>query len=379
MLTNLRGRSTACALGSVLLVLALVAAACGGDDGGEEESSDATPTTSSTTSTSSTTTTTLPPGPFAPLTGETVDEDDELLERGAVVVKISNNEGAGGSAQDFNNWRGLDQADIVIEERIEIDATRFAAVYHSVLPESVGPIRSGRTSDLELLSNLGGPVLVYSGANPSVTGQLRSLESEGLVTLVVDRGTNVDLVRDTEFRAPDNLFSNLVEIEEKYGEDAEVATALFEYRQAGQDERSAGVDGPGVTVEGFDIVSFVWDEMRGYVRVQDGEIHTTLDETPLVFTNIVVFETEYRPSVFAPGSVDAEIVGSGVVNLLIDGQRHEGTWERESREDAYSFFDVDGEPLLLDPGQTWVTLVPAGSYSLDVTAEIAALVTEGDG
>ena len=134
-----------------------------------------------------------------------------------------------------------------------------------------------------------------------------------------------------------------------------------------------------MTIEGFDTVSFVWDETRGYVRVQDGVVHTTLDETPLVVTNVVVFETEYRRSTINPGSVDAETVGSGVVNLLIGGERFEGTWARESRTDPYRFFDAAGDPLPLDPGRTWMTLVPSGDYEFTVADDISALVAEVDG
>ncbi|MEZ5244785.1 MAG: DUF3048 domain-containing protein [Acidimicrobiales bacterium] len=356
---------------ALIIVLGTLVVLGGGDDGAVDVV--ASSTTSSTTTTSTTTTSTLPSGPFAPLTGEHIDADSPLLDRAAIVVKISNNM----SVQD--NWQGIDQADVVIEERIEANATRFAAVFHSILPESVGPIRSGRTSDLDLLANLGTPILVYSGANPSVTGQLRSLENDGLVTLVVDRGTNVDLVRDNAFSRPDNLFSNLVEIEEKYRDGAGVALPLFEYREATSGDRSAGVDVDGVTVKGADTVSFVWDETRGYVRVQNGDVHTTLDGTPFVFDNIVVLEVEYTPSTFAPGSVDAKTVGAGTLNLLIGGTRYEGTWSRESSTSAYQFFDAAGDPLRLDPGQTWMTLVPAGSYEFVVAPEIAALALEADG
>lgn len=368
------------AAGGILVALIVIVGAFVLFGGGSDDVvvADPTTTTTSTTSTTSTTTTTtLPSGPFAPLTGEHADEDSPLFERAAIVVKISNN--VGRSAQDYGNWRGIDQADVVIEERIEANATRFAAVFHSILPEAVGPIRSGRTSDLDLLTNLGTPILVYSGANPSVTGQLRALQNDDLVALVVDRGTNVDLVRDNDFPRPDNLFSNLVEIEEKYRDRAGVAQPLFEYRQADRGERTIGTDSEGVTVEGADTVSFVWDESRGYVRVQNGEIHATLDEAPLVFDNIVVLEVEYNRSRIDPASVDAETVGAGPLNLLIGGKRYPGTWMRDSRTASYSFFDAAGDPLRLDPGQTWMTLVPEGAYEFEVAPEIAALVAESDG
>ena len=105
----------------------------------------------------------------------------------------------------------------------------------------------------------------------------------------------------------------------------------------------------------------------------------TEDGARFAYDNIVVLEVEYTPSTFAPGSVDAETVGSGPVTIMIGGEQWTGTWQRETRDDSYTFLDAAGDPLLLDPGSTWVTLVPEGSYEFVVDPEIAALVPESDG
>lgn len=358
------------AAGGILVALILIVGAFVVIGGGSDDVQVADPpsTTTTSTTTSTTSTTTVPDGPVAPLTGLFTD-DAAILEKPAIVVKISNNF----SVQD--NWSGIDRADIVIEERIEDNATRFAVIFHSDLPERVGPIRSGRTSDIDLLTNLGHPILVYSGANPSVSGQLRNLADNDLVELVVDRDINVDLIRDTDYSRPDNLFSNLVEIDEKYGAAAGVATPLFSYGS----DRSASEAGEVLNVVGQNDVSFVWDPSRGYVRVQDGEIHATEDGTPFVFDNVVALEVVYTPSTFAPGSVDAKTIGSGPVTILTGGEKWTGTWTRDSRTDSYTFADADGNPLPLEPGRTWMTLVPAGSYDFDLDPEIATLVLEGEG
>ena len=359
------------AAGGILVALILIVGAFvvfgGGSDDVQVADPPSTTTTPSTTSTPSTTTS-VPDGPVAPLTGLFID-DEAILDKPAIVVKISNNS----TVRD--NWSGIDRADVVIEERIEDNATRFAVVFHSDLPERVGPIRSGRTSDIDLLTNLGHPILVYSGANPSVTGQLRNLADNELVELVVDRDINVDLVRDTDYPRPDNLFSNLVEIDEKYGAAAGMATPLFSYGS----DRGASETGEVLNVEGQNDVSFVWDPSRGYVRVQDGEIHATEDGTPFVFDNVVALEVVYTRSTIDPASVDADTLGTGPVTVLIGGERWSGTWTRDSRTDSYTFVDADGDPLPLEPGRTWMTLVPAGSYDFDLDPEIAALVLEGEG
>ena len=80
----------------------------------------------------------IEPGPKATLTG--LPAEEALAATPAVVVKVSNNDDRSLAA-----LVGLDRADIVIEERIEDRATRFAAIFHSDLPDLVGPVRSART------------------------------------------------------------------------------------------------------------------------------------------------------------------------------------------------------------------------------------------
>ena len=367
---QLNRRSLLAAAGAlVALVVIIVIIAMSGGDGGDGDTADEGTTTTTSTSSTTTTTTTTPVGPVAPFTGLPVD-DEAVLEQPAFVVKISNND-----ARSLEALIGLEEADVVVEERIEDRATRFAAIFHSRLPEVVGPIRSGRTSDLEILTNLGDPILVYSGANPSVTGQLRSLERDDMVKLVVDDGTGTNLFRDNDFRRPDNLFADLTLMLERFGEEGGAGKAIFSYRGPSDDSARSGDDGNGLTVTGRDIVAFVWDEEEGYVRVQDGVIHATRTGEPLVVDNVVAMETAYLPSTINPGSVDAQIVGSGGVNVFVGGVRISGTWERETRADPYRLVDEDGEPILLDPGTTWLTLLPAGTYQFEVSPEIAALVS----
>ena len=106
-----------------------------------------------------------PSGPVAPFTG--LPADAETLARSALVVKVDNHPRA-------RPQTGLDQADIVFDLRAE-GVTRFAAVFHSQVPDPVGPVRSSRTSDFDLLRGLDNPLYASSGANDYVASGLRSL------------------------------------------------------------------------------------------------------------------------------------------------------------------------------------------------------------
>src|SRR5580693_3425497 len=61
---------------------------------------------------------------------------------------------------------GLQSADIMYVIPVEGGLTRFMAVYSSHFPPVIGPVRSARQSDLDLLSQFGRPAFAWSGATP---------------------------------------------------------------------------------------------------------------------------------------------------------------------------------------------------------------------
>ena len=61
---------------------------------------------------------------------------------------------------------GLQSADLVYVIPVEGGLTRFMAVYSSHIPPVVGPVRSARQSDLDLLRQFGRPAFAWSGATP---------------------------------------------------------------------------------------------------------------------------------------------------------------------------------------------------------------------
>ena len=92
-------------------------------------------------------------------------------------------------------------ADIVIEERVE-GITRLIAVFHSTPSAPVGPIRSARDSDIDLLGALGRPVFVWGGANEGVAARVAGAD---VVSFNVDPDAAEDKYRDEDRESPDNL------------------------------------------------------------------------------------------------------------------------------------------------------------------------------
>jgi hypothetical protein len=356
------------------IVTALVlATSCGG--GGEEAAGAERSTTDDTPTTTSSTTTTVAPGPFAPYTGVEVGDRPELLEQPAMVVKIGNNKFDRAS----ESLTGIEAADVVIEERIEANATRFFAIFHSELPDEVGSVRSGRTTDVALLSALGNPLLVYSGANGGVQGQLSRAATQGKVVLVVDDGRGVNLYRDSEYRAPSNLFADPAFLLGKFGDRSGPPTPLVSFLTPGSAPRPPGEPASGATVSSEYEVSFVYVPGTGYVRLQDGEIQATSDGVPIVVDNVVIMETRYEQSRIYADSVDAITTAWGRATVLAGGEMWVGTWERPERTDQYRIIHPDGSEIMLDPGKTWISLALADTYGFEIDSEIAEVAAAVDG
>lgn len=389
-------------MGSVTVALVLLVAAC--SDGDEppaavSTSSSELPTTTTrpatstsststtvaptstppprrtTTTTSSTTTTTtepaverpptrLPrpdgyarhePGPAwetdAALTG--LDVDPAIASRPALAVKIDN--APGGRPQ----WN-LADADLVFEENVE-GITRFIAVYHSTTPDRIGPVRSARLGDLDVLAALNRPILAWSGGNPGVTSYVVAAHRLGWLANLTAQSTSC-YWRSTTRRAPHNLLldPSCAWSSTTY---AGPARPVFARDEPGEDGRAEVVTSLGRPDRRFDVrmdgvsISWVWDADAGhYLRRQAGDWHVDADGDPVAATNVVVLDVDYVPSVVDERSPQAETVGSGSAVLHRGGTAIVGRWSRATRFDPFTLTTAGGEPLTVAPGSVFVEL-----------------------
>jgi hypothetical protein len=336
-----------------LTALALLAAACGG--GGDDSADSTVPSTSSSTTTtttmkptttsSSTTTTTVPLTIRQPLTGEPLDSADQIVQRPALVAKIDNNAAA------VPNHSGLAVADIVFEEVVEGRTTRFAAVFHSQSSDPIGPIRSGRTQDIDLFTSFFFPLFVWSGGNPGVT---RAINDSTLINL--GPNTARGYYRGPG-RAPHNLYTSTDVIwEQAPGDEPITPRQQFTYLEA--DESFAGDPTSGVKARiGSESVEWTWNpEVGKFDRSQRGRAHDDKLFGRIRSTNVIVMGVQYLPSRVDRNSPEAQTLGSGPVWVFSDGKLTTGSWVRDVNTEPLVFMTADGEPIALAPGNTWIEL-----------------------
>ncbi len=347
------------------MIAALVLAACGGDGDSAPATTVAettVPTTelATTTSTKASTTTTaaptststtIPAEPVMPLTGLPIT-DPALAGRTALVVKIDNHPSA-------RPQSGLNQADIVFEENVE-QLTRFAAVYQSQNPDPVGPIRSGRTQDVELLGSLNKPIFAWSGGNPGVTKIING--SDFVVANVQSNARGVSKsYRSRDRSAPHNLYAQGSGLFTMTAGAETPPPQQFVYRQAGA--AATGEDSGGVDLK-MDGVSVSWKfdtRSNTYLRFQGGKAHNDAALGQVSAENVVVLVVDYGRSAVDARAPEAQTTGTGEAFVFTGDKLVHGKWTRIERLGPYVLTDDKGDPILLTPGRTWVELARVDS------------------
>ncbi len=329
-----------------------------------------TTTTLPPTTTTSTTTTTTEPVPttvldngipiwepyeplpalegIAALTGEPAAAD--VTSRPIIAAKIDN------YSRARPQW-GLDQADVIIEENVE-GVTRFVALFHTQLPDRIGPIRSARTGDLDILASMNRPILAWSGGNRGVTNWIESAARSGvLVDFTAQK--NPCYNRNSSRSAPHNLQLNPFCAHDN-ATSAGPARSLWTIDAAWTPPADIGaVSTPAfnVAMDGVS-VDWVWDaEAAKYLRSQNGNAHTAASGARIAVDNVVELFVFHAPSPVDARSPNPITVGTGAAAVHRDGVRIAATWERVSAYDPFTLRDVNGDVIALDSGKTFVELV----------------------
>jgi hypothetical protein len=333
-----------------LLATPIVAACSGGGGGGDDDAGDG----SSSSAPGDPTTTTAPP-PIQPLTGLVHTGDALVLLRPALIVKINNID----ASETARPQAGVNEADIVFEERTEGGISRFAAVYHSTDADPVLPVRSCRYTDIEICSMFNRPLFANSGGSEDV---IAAITASNLVEI-----GNTNYGEPYYYRLPDrprphNLASSTPALYGLAEPGMQPPTPVFTYRAAGT-APAGGVPAAGVHVEyGGGTAQAPVDHrfdpaLGGWARFQNGTPHVDVGGVQIAPPNLIVQFIEYD-------GTQGLLTGSGEAWVFTGDQLVVGTWHRPDPNLPTQFVDAAGAPIALLPGRTWVLLPPPGGGTL---------------
>ncbi len=295
--------------------------------------------------------TTQADGPVCPLTG-TPAPGGVVPQRPAVAVKVDNYPAA-------RPQSGLDQADIVFEEPVESLITRLVAVFQCQSSSFVGPVRSARAVDVQILSQLSHPLFVHAGGINPVIALLQAapITDDNLFThsgLTINNPQRV---------APYATYTSTSAVWALNSSDTTPPAPIFTY--------ATSVPAGGTPISSINIpfsstsnVTWTWNASSGeWMLSYSGVPATVAGGGQIAFPNIVVQRVviSYGPWLENDEGgleVQSQMIGSGSLEVLRNGQMISGTWQRASETSPTSLVAANGTTIPLTPGPTWVEIVP---------------------
>ena len=330
---------------------ALILAACGGGGSNTADTADASGSSTSVDGSASAV-------PVYPLTGLPVT-DEAAAERVAIVAKIDNH-------PQSRPQTGLNKADIVFEENVE-SLTRFGAVFHSQGSDPVGPIRSGRTQDIDMFASVNNPLFAWSGGNARVT---RAVNASDMVNVghSASRGKG-GYYREKTRKAPHNLYAKTSNLWKLAPEDAGPPAQQYTYRGPSDARPATAVTVDGAKVSMYNVkVYWKWDAASSsflrFTQNIKGELEPhESDGSQVSAKNVLVLYHTYLRSKADRKSPHADTTGRGTGFVLTDGAVIPVTWNRPDREIAYELKDAAGAVVRLTPGNTWIQVAFKNTFA----------------
>ncbi len=296
---------------------------------------------------------------MSPFTGLELSPEIWLKRpRRVIAFKVDNNLNA-------RPQSGLQEADTVMEILVEGGMTRFLAFYMDKTSSYVGPIRSARPTDPNLVRPYGG-ILVVSGA------------TAGLIPAIRDLGVPVleEVPAPTMFRianrnAPHNLYAD-TELVRDYIDSRgflfnQDVNPLYDF---GNDQSNWKLGANRVTIKYSDFTTVIWkvdnDQysrfiVDGYSPDDEAVAHNFVtrdgySDILQIPTVVVIQGPLYNDEVTTLPSVLT--VGVGPVTIFNNGKYIEGTWRRNDITEPFQFLDNNQDEIEVPPSRQWIHILP---------------------
>lgn len=254
---------------------------------------------------------------------------------------------------------GLREAEVVYIEQVEGGLTRLAAVFASTIPAQIGPVRSARISDLELLSQYGKVGFSFSGAQRKF---LPEIAAANLYDVGANRYGSAFYKNDPLRSAPYAMMLSAPELMQEAttrGANIEVSKPMgWKFGDKSElAKRISGVDFSWPAAR----YSATWSEQENrWLLTHGGSPNLDSQGFHLGPTNIVIQLVSITDSIYKDkvGGVTpfTATVGSGKCYLLRDGSYLPCQWNRPTPESGTTFTDLSGKEVFFTPGQIWFAL-----------------------
>lgn len=263
-------------------------------------------------------------------------------------------------------WQaGLSKALIMYEIRVEASATRYFGIFKSDKDLELGPIRSARPYHLQLAS-MYGAIYVHHGGDASVISQLAKYDVSNINGMSYDGSV---FRRKSHKIVPHNSYTTISRLNDQADKLNYRSTNDFVGFNFYQEDTNISEDLANYVYlnygSGYDSEYKYDSESQTYTRYKATDLH--LDENtnmPLSVKNIIIRLIDYT---YAPNGIHKEFynTGSGKGYLISNGRVKDILWTKDSETDNTTYTNLDGSPLKLNSGQTWIQWIePSANISI---------------
>ena len=255
---------------------------------------------------------------------------------------------------------GVESADVVYVEQVEGGLTRLAAIYTSKLPPLIGPIRSARISDIELLAQFGRVGFAYSGAQSKMRPVIAAANLENLSA---ERNPPSIYGKDPDRLGPVDMILRPDLLLERANANPkiriETATAsVFPFGDAPKGETNtavAKVKWPSAKYE------LRWDSTNEKWLIYFNEKPNMAANGEHLYADTAIIQiVSITPSIYGDkfGEITpfSKTTGSGKAVMLRDGFSYQISWQRNLETDLTTWMSEDGGVANFKPGRTWIFL-----------------------
>ncbi len=293
------------------------------------------------------------PTAIAPLRGTTVAAGS--LDHASIAAKIDNH-------PDARPQVGLEKTDLLFEELVEGGLTRYVAVWQSDIPALLGPVRSIRPMDPDIISPLGG-IVCYSGGQERFVALMRKTPVYNAIHGQPDTASS--FYRTPTKAAPHNV---LVKANLLLAQHGDIAAPPQQFAfSLDVPSSTAAKDGRRTAVinyafSGVTRGSWTWNPAQNvFERAQSSGPDLDSNGTQLQASNVVVLRV---PVSNDKGVPKTEMIGGGEAWVSAGGGTVHATWSKSSAVGPIRLVDDTGATVRLAAGNTWIELVPlAGSVA----------------
>ena len=272
----------------------------------------------------------------------------EVPESPIVVVKIDD-------TNEAHPQVGIDKADLIYIEQVEGGLVRLAALFSSKLPDYIGPVRSARISDIDLLAQFGKVAFFYSGAQSKLYPVIKEAN---LFDIGAMHESPKIYTRDPDRIAPYDMVLYGPEVKKRIA-DLDVATTkdfgftFGDLVKKGRKISSVKLNWPAASY------SANWNG-KSWDLLHNGKADVTSDgiqisPSTFIIQTVVITDSEYQDKLggVTPLSIT---VGEGTGWVLRDGFAIKAKWNRPDASSGTTWSDLDGNEIKMAAGQVWVAL-----------------------